>query len=112
GSESTISVKKKGYQLATKKVSPSEGQDPVRVSVALVRESMTISVSSDPAGADIWIDGKKLAQSTPTKLMISPAAKSDELRKKCFSSETVPLDGSVDLGKPISRNLSKIPSCR
>jgi hypothetical protein len=112
GVESTLEARKKGFRPAIEKVMASEGQDTIRKTLKLQPAEVVVDVRSDPAGADIWINGKSANQVTPASLKLPAEAQRLELKKKCYDVAEIAIDGQLDASKPILKKLVKLPSCK
>jgi eukaryotic-like serine/threonine-protein kinase len=109
--ETTLEARKKGFRPAIEKLLPGEGQDPIRRTLKLQPAEIVLDVRSDPAGADIWINGKSFSQITPASVKLPPDAQKLELRKKCYDVAEIALD-ELDASRPILKKLIKLPSCK
>ena len=68
--EHTALVSLSGFQRVRKTF--QVGSDPLDLPLELEAVAGTLLVSSSPAGADVFVDGKKMEQKTPAKLTLPP----------------------------------------
>jgi hypothetical protein len=110
--EATLEARKKGFRPASEKLTPAEGQDTIRKTLKLQPADMELDVRSDPAGADIWVNGKPANLVTPASLKLPGDAQKLELKKKCYDVAEIAIDGQLDASRPIVMKLVKLPSCK
>ena len=114
-----ITVKKKGYRSVVQTVTLEPGERK-EVQVALKPLFGEIRVSSEPPGAEVYLNGKDMALKTPTRLSrLSPGKYKVTLKKKGYKAwedevslgDSGPLDlPKVKLQKAFGRlNLSSSP---
>jgi len=86
----TLTFNKSGYAAETRVVEVHADQQ------AFLRVSMNVlvptSIGSDPVGAAILIDGKKISQVTPAQVMLTRGAHSIALRKTGFQEAVTNID--------------------
>jgi len=63
----TLIVSKPGYQAETRNIEVASGSKSF-ISLQLGQMSATVSLTSDPAGAAIWMDGKDTGRVTPAQI--------------------------------------------
>jgi serine/threonine-protein kinase len=77
----TLTISKPGYAAETRTIDVGSGSKSF-VSVQLAQLSATVSVSSEPAGAAIWIDGKDTGRVTPAQFSVDRAGNHSFVFKK------------------------------
>ncbi|HVE83229.1 MAG TPA: protein kinase [Myxococcales bacterium] len=112
GTEVTLEARKKGFRTVTEKVSPAEAGESIRKTLKLQPSELSVQLRSDPIGAEIWVNGKSVGQTTPAAVTLPAETTKVELKKKCFDVMEIPVDGQLDVSKPIVRKLVKLPSCK
>src|SRR6202044_582559 len=65
----TLIVSKFGYQAETRSIDVASGSKSF-VSLQLAQMTATLSLTSEPAGAAIWMDGKDTGRVTPAQISI------------------------------------------
>ncbi|HSA93893.1 MAG TPA: serine/threonine-protein kinase [Terriglobales bacterium] len=88
----TITISKAGHTAVTRTIEVSAGQK-ATVAVGLTELAATLSVSSDPAGAAILLDGKATGKVTPAQLIVAKGSHAITVRKQGYrdASETMQL---------------------
>jgi hypothetical protein len=95
----TATISKAGYASQTRSIEVGSGSKS-SLAVQLAPTSGTLSVSSDPAGAEILIDGKPSGHVTPAKIAMDKAGNhSVTVRKDGYLDETSTLN--VQLGQTL-----------
>jgi serine/threonine protein kinase len=77
----TLTISKAGYAAETRTIDVGSGSKSF-VSVQLAQLSATVSVSSEPAGAAIWMDGKDTGRVTPAQFSVDRAGNHSFVFKK------------------------------
>ena len=77
----TLTISKPGYAAETRTIDVGSGSKSF-VSVQLAQLSATVSVSSEPAGAAIWMDGKDTGRVTPAQISVDRAGNHSFVFKK------------------------------
>ncbi|MGD0180652.1 MAG: PEGA domain-containing protein [Terriglobales bacterium] len=77
----TLTISKSGYAAETRTIDVGSGSKSF-VSVQLAQLSATVSVSSEPAGAAIWMDGKDTGRVTPAQFSVDRAGNHSFVFKK------------------------------
>ena len=77
----TLTISKPGYAAETRTIDVGSGSKSF-VSVQLAQLSATVSVSSEPAGAAIWMDGKDTGRVTPAQFSVDRAGNHSFVFKK------------------------------
>ena len=77
----TLVISKAGYASETRSVDVGSGSKSF-ISVQLAQLTATVSVTSDPAGVAIWIDGKDTGKVTPAQISVEKAGNHAFLFKK------------------------------
>src|SRR5215469_6910047 len=86
-----VRLHKRGYAAETRLVEVSSGKR-AAVELNLTATQGSLTISSTPAGASIWIGGKDTGQLTPAEFTLDPAAYSIELHKEDFLDESAELN--------------------
>ena len=111
GDESTLEARKKGYRPAVERITP-ESRGELQRTLRLQPSEIVLSVASDPPGAEIWLDGKSLNQTTPGSVKLTPEGQKVMLRKRCYDVVEIAVDAQIDASRQIVKKLIKLPSCR
>jgi serine/threonine protein kinase len=77
----TLTISKPGYAAETRTIDVGSGSKSF-VSVQLAQLAATVSVSSEPAGAAIWMDGKDTGRVTPAQFSVDRAGNHSFVFKK------------------------------
>jgi serine/threonine protein kinase len=84
----TLTIIKPGYATDTRSIEVASGSRSF-VSVQLPQLAATVSVTSDPAGAAIWMDGKDTGRVTPAQISVDkPGNHSFAFKKQGYLDET------------------------
>ncbi len=83
----TVVVAKAGYITDTRTIDVASG-DKALVVIHLTPLMATLSVSSSPAGANVYVDGKDSGKVTPAQLSLDKGAHAILLRKAGYLDET------------------------
>jgi serine/threonine-protein kinase len=84
----TLTISKPGYAAETRNIDVGSGSKSF-ISVQLAQLSATVSVTSDPAGAAIWIDGKDTGRTTPAQISVDkPGNHSFVFKKQGYLDDT------------------------
>jgi serine/threonine-protein kinase len=81
-----VTVAKAGYVSQTKEITVTGGKQ-ASATFELVQAGSTINVTSEPAGASIFLDGRATGKSTPAILNVDRGKHNIEVRKAGFSEE-------------------------
>ncbi len=87
----TVSVVKPGYTSETRTVGVASGSKSFLI-VHLAPTAATVSLSSQPGGASVFVDGKDAARTTPTQIVVNKGAHTFLLRKQGYLDETTSAD--------------------
>ena len=68
----TVTISKAGYASETRTIGVGSGSKSF-ISVQLGQLTATVSVTSDPAGVSVWMDGKDIGKVTPTQFSVDKA---------------------------------------
>jgi serine/threonine-protein kinase len=90
----SVVVSKSGYGQESHTVEVTAGNK-VSLSVHLVSLSSTMSVSSDPAGANIFVDGKDSGKVTPAQVVLEKGIHTILVRKTGYLDETTSATGAA-----------------
>jgi serine/threonine-protein kinase len=96
-----VTIAKAGYVSQTKEIEVTAGKT-TPLNVALVAAGATVSVSSEPDGAFIFLDGKATGKVTPATLNVDKGKHNIEVRKPGFNEENT----NVTLGDGEKYNFS------
>ncbi|MGA8489337.1 MAG: PEGA domain-containing protein [Terriglobales bacterium] len=77
----TLTISKPGYAAETRTIGVGSGSKSF-VSVQLAALTATLSVTSDPAGAAIWMDGRDTGRVTPAQISVDRAGNHSFVFKK------------------------------
>lgn len=100
-----VKLRKRGYAPEARVVEVSSGRR-TAVEVQLTATQGFLTVTSDPAGASIWIGGQDTGKVTPAELVLEPAQHSILLRKANY------LDESSEINVTAGQSSSYSPTLR
>jgi len=84
-----VSISKPGFATDSRTIEVASGGKSF-LSVQLAPLTATVSVSSDPPGAEVWMDGKDMGKVTPVQFAVDKAGNHNfNLRKQGYLEETV-----------------------
>ena len=84
----TLIISKPGYQAETRNIDVASGSKSI-ISLQLAAMTATASLSSEPAGAAIWMDGKNTGRVTPTQISVDkPGNHSFVFKKQGYLDES------------------------
>ena len=84
----TLTISKAGYAAETRNIDVGSGSKSF-ISVQLAQLNATVSVTSDPSGAAIWMDGKDTGRTTPAQISVDkPGNHSFAFKKQGYLDET------------------------
>ena len=84
----TLTIVKPGYATDTRSIEVASGSRSF-VSVQLAQLAATVSVTSEPAGAAIWMDGKDTGRVTPAQISVDkPGNHNFAFKKQGYLDET------------------------
>ena len=84
----TLTISKVGYAAETRNIDVGSGSKSF-ISVQLAQLNATVSVTSDPSGAAIWMDGKDTGRTTPAQISVDkPGNHSFAFKKQGYLDET------------------------
>jgi serine/threonine protein kinase len=84
----TLTISKPGYAPETRNIDVGSGSKSF-ISVQLGQLTATVSVSSDPTGVAVWIDGKDTGRVTPAQISVDkPGNHSFVFKKQGYLDET------------------------
>jgi eukaryotic-like serine/threonine-protein kinase len=84
----TLTISKPGYAPETRNIDVGSGSKSF-ISVQLAQLTATVSVTSDPAGVAIWMDGKDTGRVTPAQISVDkPGNHSFVFKKQGYLDET------------------------
>jgi serine/threonine-protein kinase len=95
----TIVFSKSGYLQQTKSVESAAGKS-IDVSAQLAPAVSTIVVTSNPQGANVWVDGKDSGLTTPTQLTVEKGFHKITVRKAGFKEMS--MEDTVAEGQTMS----------
>jgi serine/threonine protein kinase len=110
----SITVSKQGFSTDTRSVNVASGSKSTLV-VHLAQLMATLSVTSDPAGASIYVDGKDMGKVTPAQVTVDKGTHVVLVRKMGYIDETS--SAQFALGQTVSisptlRSLGNVDSIR
>ncbi len=83
-----LTITKTGYAPEIRNIEVASGSKSF-ISVQLAQLAATVSVTSDPAGAAIWLDGKDTGRTTPAQISVDkPGNHSFAFKKQGYLDET------------------------
>jgi hypothetical protein len=83
-----VTVSKPGYVTDTRTIDVSSGSKSV-ISVQLAMQSAAVSAHSDPAGAEVWMDGRDTGKVTPAQISVDrPGTHNFVFKKQGYLDET------------------------
>ena len=84
----TLTISKPGYASETRSIDVASGSKSF-VSVQLAQLTATVSVTSDPAGVSVWMDGKDTGRVTPAQIPVDkPGNHSFVFKKQGYLDES------------------------
>jgi serine/threonine-protein kinase len=84
----TLAIGKPGYASETRSIEVGSGSKSF-ISVQLAQLAATVSVTSDPAGVAVWMDGRDTGRVTPAQIFVEkPGNHSFVFKKQGFLDET------------------------
>lgn len=86
GRKHELAIAKPGYETVNRELTV-EADSGRKLAIDLVAEYGDLEVDSDPKGAEVWIDGKRRAE-TPAKLRLTAVSHRLEVRRTGFASKT------------------------
>lgn len=106
----TVTISKPGYAAETRSISiPSGGKS--ALSVPLAQLAATVSANSDPAGAEVWIDGKNSGRVTPAQITVGrPGNHTVVFKKQGYLDETTTANLQVGQALQIAPTLRALGS--
>jgi serine/threonine protein kinase len=101
----TVTISKSGYATETRNIDVGSGSKSA-ISVQLASLTAAVSVSSDPAGAAVWMDGKDTGRVTPAQISVDkPGNHSFVLKKQGYLDETTTANLQVGQTSRVSPSL-------
>jgi serine/threonine-protein kinase len=111
----TIAISKPGFGPDSRSIEVASGSKSF-VSVQLAPLTATVSITSDPAGAEVWMDGRDTGKATPAQLSVDkPGNHSFVFKKQGYLEETTSANlqvGQVSHLAPTLRSLGNIDDIR
>ena len=84
----TLIVSKPGYQAETRNIDVASGSKSI-ISLQLAQMTAAVSVTSDPSGAAIWMDGRDTGRVTPAQISVDkPGNHSFVFKKQGYLDES------------------------
>ncbi len=102
----TVMISKPGYATETRTIDVTSGSKSV-ISVQLAATTATVAITSDPAGAAVWMDGHDTGKITPTQIPVDKAGTHAFVFKKQGY-----LDESASANVQIGQTLQLTPALR
>jgi serine/threonine protein kinase len=101
----TLTISKTGYAPETRSIEVGSGSKSF-ISVQLPQLAATVSVTSDPSGAAIWMDGKDTGRTTPAQISVDkPGNHSFAFKKQGYLDETTTANLQIGQTFRLSPNL-------
>ena len=84
----TVTISKPGYASETRTIEVASSSKAF-ISVQLAPLTATVAINSDPAGAEVWMDGRDMGRATPAQIVVDkPGNHSFIFRKQGYLEET------------------------
>ncbi|HXY02288.1 MAG TPA: serine/threonine-protein kinase [Terriglobales bacterium] len=91
----TIVISKVGYTTETRAMDVASGSKSV-ISVQLAPTTAIVAITSDPAGAMVWIDGRDTGRTTPVQMSIDkPGSHTFTFKKQGYLDETTTANAQI-----------------
>lgn len=85
----TVSISKPGFQSDSRSIEVTAGSKSF-LSVQLAPLTATVTINSDPAGAEVWMDGKDTGKTSPAQFAVDKAGSHTfSFKKQGYLDETV-----------------------
>jgi serine/threonine-protein kinase len=102
----TVIISKAGYASETRTIDVTSGSKSV-ISVQLAATTATVAITSDPAGAAVWMDGHDTGKVTPAQISVDKAGThAFQFKKQGY------LDESASANLQIGQTLQLTPALR
>jgi hypothetical protein len=105
GREHSINVTKPGFEPVTQVLSVAADSGR-RVSVDLVAQFGVVDISSEPSGAEIWVDGEN-AGATPQQLTLSASSHRAAARRLCVREHAADAASRLSAGVECSARTAR-----
>jgi hypothetical protein len=103
----TIIISKPGYAAETRTLDVASASKSV-ISVQLAPTTATVAITSDPAGATVWIDGRDTGRASPAQISIDkPGSHTFIFKKQGYLDETT--TANVQVGQTVQLTPSLRP---
>jgi serine/threonine-protein kinase len=84
----SVAISKQGFATDTRTIDVASGSKSF-VSIQLAQLTATVSITSDPAGAEVWMDGRDTGKATPAQISVDkPGSHSFIFKKQGYLDET------------------------
>ena len=84
----SVAISKPGFATDTRTIDVASGSKSF-VSIQLAQLTATASITSDPAGAEVWMDGRDTGKATPAQISVDkPGSHSFIFKKQGYLDET------------------------
>jgi hypothetical protein len=103
-----VEISRPGYQTVTRTVTLDRDDVTLPISLPAIQKG-SLKVTSDPAGAAVLADGKKIGETPLETSELSEGSKKIEIRKECF--EPVTRIVSIASGQPSVVTVQLTPHC-
>ncbi|HXZ43108.1 MAG TPA: PEGA domain-containing protein [Terriglobales bacterium] len=95
----TVTISKPGYATETRSLDVTSGSKSV-ISVQLAPTTAAVAANSDPAGAEVWIDGRDSGRTTPVQISVDkPGNHTFVFKKQGYLDETA--SANVQVGQTL-----------
>ena len=95
----TVTISKPGYATETRAIDVTSGSKSV-ISVQLAPTTAAVAANSDPAGAEVWIDGRDSGRTTPVQISVDkPGNHTFVFKKQGYLDETA--NANVQVGQTL-----------
>ncbi len=106
----TVVISKPGYSSETRTIEVSSGGKSV-LSIQLGQLTATASITSTPAGAEVWMDGKDTGKATPTQIVVDKAgAHNFTFKKQGYLDESASANLQIGQISHLSQTLRALGS--
>jgi hypothetical protein len=84
----SVAISKQGFATDTRTIDVASGSKSL-VSIQLAQLTATVSITSDPAGAEVWMDGRDTGKATPAQISVDkPGSHNFIFKKQGYLDET------------------------
>jgi hypothetical protein len=106
----SIAISKPGFASEARTIAVASGSKSF-ISVQLAPLAAIVSITSDPAGAEVWMDGKDTGKTTPVQFSVDKAGNhSFNFRKQGYLDESAPANLQVGQTSHLAATLKALGS--